>query len=237
MKNREPNLAIYKLGDSRKYSRAEWDNNIVETHSVFCPLNPGHQRSSGRLNELTLVLNSSKIGDIIWTWYSECVVTERVAKLLDKEKVTGFELFPVQVSKILHGDRNVRNLPPLFELQLRGWGGMARPECGIHLTESCEGCGHLVYSSFADPSKLIDFKHWDGSDIFMVWPLPRFVFVTDRVRRIVRAKRLRGCILIPVDNLPTNEEQGIIPGLSPGRLRQWMPDDRARELGEPLGIY
>lgn len=230
-------MPFFKLKGNEDFPPAEWDADAIKSHSVYCPLNPGHQRSSGRLNELTIILKSPRIGDIIWTWLSECIVTERIAELFDKERVTGFELFPVRVSRILHGDRDLSHLPRLWELQLRGWGGVASPESGIHLVESCEGCGQLYYSSFKDPSRLIDIDQWDGSDIFMVWPLPRYIFVTDRVRILVEKAGLKGCTFVPVESLPTSKERGIIEGILPGRLRMWFPEARARELGEPLGIY
>ena len=60
----------------------------------------------------------------------------------------------------------------------------------------------------------------------------KFIFVTDRVVRLMRRERVTGCTLAPVSELECNSA-----GLNPGRLSYWMPEARARELGEPLGIY
>ena len=65
----------------------------------------------------------------------------------------------------------------------------------------------------------------------MVWPLPRFIFITDRVRQLIEAHGLTGCRFV----MP--EELADMDGFGPGRLSYWMPEKRARNLGEPLGIY
>jgi hypothetical protein len=55
---------------------------------------------------------------------------------------------------------------------------MANPESGIRFNEvsSSPEYGFLRYTDLRDAEKLIDVTQWDGSDFFMVWPLPRFVF-------------------------------------------------------------
>ncbi len=96
---------------------------------------------------------------------------------------------------------------------------------------SCPDCGLLVYSSFTNPSELIDTSLWDGSDVFMVWPLPKFIFVSERVAQLVRNHHLTGVVLQRPEEL-----QATSGTLSPGRLSYRMPEARARELGGHLGI-
>ena len=72
---------------------------------------------------------------------------------------------------------------------------------------------------------MIDASQWDGSDFFIVWPLPLYVFVTSRVVQVIRDHRLMGVRL----KTPAELE---IDGASPGRLSHWMPEDRARQLRE-----
>jgi hypothetical protein len=229
-------MTFYKLQDDERFPDAEWDVARIDMTTVTCPLSRGHQRASGRLNDLTIILPSIKIGDFSWTVFSECIVTDRVAKLFRQEALTGYRLSPVHVSGIRAKGSNVGQVPQLWELQLNGWAGIAGPESGIVLRSACEGCGHLVYSTYTDASQLIDPKNWDGSDFFMVWPLPRYVFVTERVRDVVLGEGLSGSELIPVQELESPRTRNI-DSLSPGRLRDWMPEGRARQLGEPLGIY
>ena len=110
---------------------------------------------------------------------------------------------------------------------------MAKPQSGIHLNEakSCPVCGHLKYTGMQHPAYLIDESRWDGSDFFMVWPMPTHVFVTERVVEAIQQNRLSGVRLVRVSDLKPTD------GYTPGRLSYWMPEQRARELGEPLGIY
>jgi hypothetical protein len=83
---------------------------------------------------------------------------------------------------------------------------------------------------------LIDDQQWDGSDFFIVWPLPGYRFTIDRVARAIREHQFTGVQFTAPESLDFNGR--LFPQtLSPGRLSWWMPEPRARELGEPLGIY
>jgi hypothetical protein len=81
-----------------------------------------------------------------------------------------------------------------------------------------------------NPKELIDPNLWDGSDFFMVWPMPGYVFVTDRLVTIILDHQLTGARCTPVSEL------GRTDGFSPGRLHYYMPQERARQLGGALGI-
>ena len=80
-------------------------------------------------------------------------------------------------------------------------------------------------------ASLIDPQQWDGGDFFMVWPLPRYIFATDKVVKFMRDEKLTGIAFTPLDQLKSGSELG------PGRLSDYMPEDRAHELGDSLGIY
>lgn len=207
---------------------AEWDP-TVEQQSVVCSAHPGHQRAGRRLGPLRVVLPSDIRDDVIWTWYSECLVQESVLKLLAREGITGYSTREVRVER----KSGAGGLPPLSELVVTGWGGVARPSSGIRLdpTRSCPSCNLLVYTGLTNPAELFDPKQWDGSDVFMIWPLPRFILVSARLARLLRAEEVTGTRLTPLEHLPPTSST-----LSPGRLSYWMPEERARELGEPLGI-
>jgi hypothetical protein len=77
----------------------------------------------------------------------------------------------------------------------------------------------------------VDWKQWDGSDIFMVWPLPRFILVTAHVAEALESARLSGISFRPISELPPQEN-----GLSPGRLSYWMPIDRMKLYDVPLDL-
>jgi hypothetical protein len=225
---------------------AEWDDSMKLGGPVFCPTNPGHRRAGKRLTDLSVLLTSKKTPDFVWTWQSECLIQERVLQLFREQGFTGFEVKPVRARMkvrakeidpcddnpgLTEAEVSKARTPTLWEVVITGWAGMAPPESGIRLIESCPDCGLKGYSCFTDPSRLIDESQWDGSDFFMVWPLPRFIFVTDRVARFINDNKLRG---VGLKHLTELKCEGILRG---GRLSYRMPEARARELGEPLGIY
>jgi hypothetical protein len=167
--------------------------------------------------------------DVIWTWNGDCLLRDSVAKLFSRAGVTGYFLRDIEVvdSELANGALG------LHELVVTGWGGQAAPSTGISLDSkrSCPACQLLVYTGLTNPENLFDPQQWDGSDIFMIWPLPRFIFVSDRLARLLRSNEVTGIQLTPVEQIPTTSAS-----LSPGRLSYWMPADRANALGASLDI-
>jgi hypothetical protein len=124
-----------------------------------------------------------------------------------------------------------KELPELWELVVAGWAGVAPLESGIRRTERCVVCGLQYYTPFTDPTKLINEDQWDGSDFFMVWPMPRYIFITERVASFIQGAKLTGVDVLELHQMRTPR------GFGPGGLRDWMPDDRAHMLGDPLDLY
>jgi hypothetical protein len=209
---------------------ADWDRSVQLGGPIKCRLNPGHQRAGKRVSELAVVLPSLSPKDFVWTWMSECLIQDHVLDLFRAEGVTGFE---ARRARARFRDEPAIRPPGLWELVVTGWGGVAPEESGVRLDEkeSCGACGLLTYSNFINPSRLLDRSQWDGSDIFLVWPLPKLIFVTQRVARLIQSHELRGAILQRPEEL-----QPSVKTVSPGRLSYRMPEARARELGEHLGI-
>ena len=206
---------------------AEWSESVHYGDKVLCPLVSGHSRPGRRSNPLSVEL-PSRLRDFMWTGMSECLVQDRVVELFEQDSVTGYALSEVEASF-----RKPSKLPPprLRELLVRGWGGLAPPSSGVRLLESCPGCGHRVYSTFSSPLKLIDPSAWDGSDVFMVWPLPRFIMVTTKVANLIERAELTGAALIPISQLHTQGDT-----LTPGSLSDWFPSEEAARLGSKIGI-
>jgi hypothetical protein len=196
---------------------------------IHCAVDPGHQRGGKRLLDLNVILPDGEVEDFVWTWQSECLVQESALVRLRSSGFTGFEVKPVSARFL----KSTQQPPKLWELVLTGWAGLSKPESGIDLdkSKSCEACGHLRYTGLRNPEELIDRSQWDGSDLFMVWPMPRYVFIAERVRDIIREHLITGVQIVPVSELAKTD------GFSPGRLHYYMSDNRARRLGEPLGIY
>jgi hypothetical protein len=200
-----------------------------ESRQITCRTNPGHMRGGKRLSNLDLIIPCDPVPDVIFTWMSECVVRDRVLEVFRDEHITGFSTRPAE-------GRSAKTGSPirLAELLVTGWGGIAPEACGIREVARCRECGHLRYSGLEKPRELIDITNWDGSDFFMIWPLPRYRFVTSRVAEICRKHSITGVALERNFPIPS---AWVIPGYSPGRLSDYFPSDRAHELGDPLDIF
>jgi hypothetical protein len=125
------------------------------------------------------------------------------------------------------------------ELLVTGWAGIARPECGIRLAESCPGCPYKKYTALKDSDQLIDWSEGTGEDFFIVWPLPMFTLVTRRVADALQSLRVKSYQLGTLRAL----ERRFIPdlltsaaGFTVGALSQFMPDDVAIKYGKALGL-
>lgn len=216
--------------------RAESDDAIMDKleaqYGKMQPWIPMH-RVSGV--PFYLKLAGKQLHDIIWTWYSQCIITDRVLEMFRDQGFTGFQVLPVLARWKKSRTPNMPEIPTLWELIPTGWGGMAPEESGIHRVAPPDGHPELLrYSALTDPSKLIDDKQWDGSDFFILWPMPTYINVTDRVASFIRANRLKTAVLERIDKLTVDEKSS---GYTPGPLEWYLPEPRAREIGEPLGIY
>lgn len=218
-------MEFWVLSPPETSARAELDEG-VGFEPVFCPLDPGHRRSGKRIGDLEVVLPDGA-GDFVWTWYRDLLVQESALEILTNADLTGFVTRPVTARY-----KRKTITPRMWEIVITGWGGMARPESGVRLDaeQSCDACGHLRYSGLRHPEQLVDETQWDGSDVFMVWPLPLYPLVTRRFMAVVREHGLKGL------NFLGRSEIAPTQGFTPGRLHYSMPERRARQLGAPLGI-
>lgn len=195
------------------------------------------KKREGEKGNLIIDLPSLKIGDFIATFgCTAWMITDKVAQLFKDQGFTGYELRPVRVNKV-ERMKEGREIPKLWQLVITGWGGIAPSESGIkRIGQPCEACGYWEYSGMSNPSALIDPSQWDGSDFFMVFPLVQYIFVTERVKQFIEEKGLKGCVFRePKDIKPFDVDDRI--GSSRRTLSYYMPKDRAKEIGEPLGLY
>ena len=227
-------MATFALLDQRWVSAkhlAEWDQEGMESalEIVRCAIDPDHQRGGRRLINLSVVLPDKVVEDFVWTWQSECLVPESTLALLYSKRFTGFEVKPVSARFL----RLAQKPPKLWELVPIGWAGMAKAESGIRLDqrESCPACGYLRYTGLQNPKELIYEKIWDGNDFFIVWPMPKYIFISERVGHTILDNHLTGVRILSIGDLEKTER------FAPGRLHYYMPEGRARQLGVPLGIY
>lgn len=153
--------------------------------------------------DLTIVLPSPRIGDFVWTWYNDCIVTESTLSLFTEAGFTGFSSRPVTVERVRGigpKRKNKRSIPPLWELVIKGRGGDAHPDSGIRVIGKNGKTGELRYSSFHD-GILVDEANWDGSDFCTVNGYPKHILVTERVKELIVERQLTNCTLIPSHEL------------------------------------
>ena len=199
--------------------------NPYQSEKIVCPIFPGHRRPGRRLSPLNIIVPCQSPPDVVFTWMSAILIQDRVKEIFGGEQLTGFATRPA-VAKL----RKTAAAVPVSELVVVGWGGTAQAASGIREVGRCAGCGHLTYSGLEEPSVLINPKNWDGSDFFVIWPLPMFRFVTQKVVDVCKKHHITGVTF--ERNFPSSAGGGF----SPGRLSYYMPVQRAHELGEELGI-
>ncbi|MFA4986279.1 MAG: hypothetical protein WC712_06825 [Candidatus Brocadiia bacterium] len=212
-----------------QFSKAAlWDKG-VEPHVSECPLGMLHRGVGGRSTPLKIVIKTKRVDDIIWTVYSECILQNHVFEIFFKEGLTGFTVRPVP----WRSDRKdlVPPVGPLRELVVTGWGGFARADSGMKLLKNYRCCGRLTYKEVTKPCEIVDPEQWDGSDFFIVWPLPKLIFISERVKEVLAKYKLKGFEVQPPIVRPVGT--GTI---SPGRLSDYFPLERAKELAKGQDI-
>ena len=225
---------------------AEWDEN-VHLEGVKCPVTRTHNSGGRRATDLNVLLTSTRITDFVWTWYHECLIQDRVLTLFKEEGFTGFDVKPVKSARmkikakkpdpcdsnpgVKAADAAAVEIPNFWELLITGWGGVALEESGVRLKRSCQACGMKLYNGITNASLLVDEKNWDGSDFFIVWPYPKYIFVTARVASFIKKHKLTGARFQSLNDIE------FFDIAMPGRLSYYFPEERAKEIGEPLGIY
>jgi hypothetical protein len=195
---------------------------------ITCPSDNGHLRAGRRLGDLRATIDPAGVKDFTWTWSHDILASERLLDVFLKHRITGYEIRPATVT---YSKRGPAKPPALHELIITGWGGMASSAAALTVVELCPACNYKTYA-IAEPSRLIDPAAWDGSDLFIVWPLPLYRFASNRLANILREERITGVKLVPAEDIAFKRGNHA----TPGRLLNWMPPSRARALGDRLGI-
>jgi hypothetical protein len=193
-----------------------------------CPAGGRDHATLKRIGDLRVIPHPSGLKDFSWTWLSDMLISARTLDLLRRHHITGFEVRTVEAE---YPKKTQVSPPELYEVVVTGWAGWAARDAGLSVLRSCP-CGETLFT-IAHPTRLIDPTAWDGSDMFIVWPLPRFRFITERLANIIRQEKLSGAALLPLEKIR------IDPGaeINAGSLLEWMPEERANELRQKFGIY
>lgn len=203
------------------YAKAEFTKDSVEFKSIDCPVDPYHSRVRMQIcDNPKATLTPGIRGDVVWSIYGDLIIGPRVLDVLRRAAVSGYATRPIHVA----GDT-------MYLLTARGWAGMASPESKIYQAHYHECCGHVRYKVRGWPSRIVNPATWDGSDIFMVWPLPSQLFVTRRVADVLSEAGVTGLACLPELSVIRRSDT-----FAPGRLSYYMDSEVARERGRSAGI-
>ena len=103
---------------------------------------------------------------------------------------------------------------------------MASPESGIRVIKECPYCKRRVYSGFTNPDRIFSPEAWDGSDFFIIWPMPKYTFVTRRAAEFLRRSDYSGVRVKAIDKFP----KSIAGGYSPGHLDDWFEGEKLARI-------
>lgn len=186
--------------------------------NMVCPRNPDHAYREIRSSPMRLVWTGGPTSDVMWSPYGDAIVKPSVAEAMEQEGLTGFHLQPVIFENTL-GDRIASDL---LELKFVGWGGVARPSSGIRMIEECPYCKRRVYSGYSRPELIFDIDAWNGDDVFIIWPLPRYPMARESLKDLFERCDFSGVKFEPLRKLPP-----IVAGtLSPGNPQDWFDPEQ-----------
>jgi hypothetical protein len=181
--------------------------------TVLCDFNPSHAARELWVKPLSIVLNRPPL-DFEFSVYGDILVSEAVRNEFINHSISGVEWREVTVfntSDIERSDCSV------WEMVIVGWGGVASPESGIVEIERCEACGRSVFSGYKLPRRILNLVDWDGTDVFAIWPLPRYVLCVGSVACFLEERSFSGIQVRSLDHLPE-----VVAGtLSPGNPVDW----------------
>jgi hypothetical protein len=214
--------------DSHHLSATDTDQNPNEV--TLCPATTGwnQHRCSRRVADLELEVRHTRHDEwIVAAFCQGLVMHARLLEEFEKRSLTGYRLRPATV-RFRDGSLSRE----YSQLVVTGWAGVAPPESGIELIEACGQCGYKRYSALERPEHLIDWSQWTGDDFFMVWPLPNYIMITERVASVLRELTVNSYRLKD----PRQLQQQYSFGYTVGRLSQYLPEDLASKYGGALGL-
>jgi len=205
----------------------------MEMEIALCPLNEGqpsqHAMRQRWRRPLKIVAPVQRMTDFEWTVYRDIIIEEDIVDSLKSADFSGVKFQGVELFTTTKTPLGRR----AFELTAVGWGGMARADSGIHVVKECPFCKRRVYSGFKDPERLFSSEEWDGSDFFVIWPMPKYVFITRKVVDYMLKSGYSGVLVKPINKFP----KSIAVGYSPGHLDDWFDGQKLAAIKRQFGSY
>jgi|SRR5579862_1492098 len=191
---------------------------LVETR--LCDVDPTHAAEQRWIRPLHVQGPVVPYTEFEWTVYGDLIVSTETARTLCGLGFTGALFLDVE----FFGTSETPFGRDSLELRASGWGGMVSKESGIHLINECRFCGNQTFSGYTKRESLIDVDSWDGSDFFVVWPLRRYIMITEAVAEHIIEAKYSGMKIKRLDQLPKVVVGG---GFGPGSLKSWRDEIRS----------
>jgi hypothetical protein len=198
----------------------------MRLNSELCRRNPEHATKQRWSRPIKVIGPVRPATDFEWTVYGDVLLSSQVGKTLHEAGFSGFELRPAEI--LTSTETPVGR--EVFELSPNGWGGVAPVESGVRVLEKCPFCKRQVFSGYTNPARLFDLDAWDGSDFFVIWPLPRRIMVTGRVGELFLKSGYTGARVRPLGDLP----RAVAGKLGPGHLADWFDGARLAEISQQV---
>lgn len=215
---------VYCLTTTLKFDDQLCYTKTARAEKIQCTRLPAHNSLNRWRRPLAVIGPIRPLTDFEWTVFGDIIVAPHIVADLKAQRFLGIKYNLVNYYTSTETPFGREG----YELQVTGWGGYASPESGIRLTTECPICGRAEYSEVKDKERIFDKRQWDGSDFFIIWPMPRKVFVTARVRNYLLKQDYSGVKVRPLNELRFNTVG--LTGFSPGHLEDWFDDDKVEEI-------
>jgi hypothetical protein len=217
-------VQIYFLESTTRFDEKLEYSSAVQMDMSLCPLNAGmpsqHAMRQKWRRPLKIIGAVQRMTDFEWTVHRDVLVEKDIVEQL--AVFSGAEFKPVELYTTTESPIGRQ----VFELKVIGWGGMAPPQSGIRIMKECPHCKRRVFSGLTNPNHLFSPEAWDGSDFFIIWPMPKYVFVTQKVANFINKSEYSGVRVKPLDKMP----KSVSGKYSPGHLHDWFEGKKLTEV-------
>ncbi len=180
------------------------------------------------------VIQKKAFGDLIIAGAAppSIFVSDTLLNIFRDAKITGYEVVAADARiPFPHNPERTK----FWQLVVTGWGGSASPLSGIAEIDR-NRFGNHKYTPCTNVKMILDPGQHDGSDLFLVWPLPTKVWVSSKLKTLLHTNGIKHFDLSPVESHRFERLDEDPIGFGPKPLACYLPPDRATEVGSKSGI-
>ncbi|MEM9645845.1 MAG: hypothetical protein AAF989_12715 [Planctomycetota bacterium] len=181
-----------------------------------------------------IVVKKKAFGDVLIAGGipSSLFISDELLDVFREAEITGFEVAEADVRiPFPHEPSQAK----FWQVIVTGWGGIANPASGIVELDR-ETYGTHKYAPCTDVRMMLDPEQYDGTDLFLVWPLPYKVWVSPRLSKLLASKRVKHYEIDPVESYRFERLESDPVGFGPYPLECYFTAARAAEVGSAHGI-